>query len=102
VQKQGNERVMRLDVNGRTYLSQVVPIMRQIGEVDYLGMVVPVDEITAPINRIRTDTLIYSLAVLLLVLPLYVTLVFIWLDSRLGRTSFSASDFRGMDAKDLE
>jgi adenylate cyclase len=102
VQKQGSERMMRLDVNGRSYLSQVVPIMRQMGEADYLGMVVPVDEITAPINRIRTDALMYSLAVLLLVLPLYITLVFIWLDSRLGRSSFSASDFRGIDTKDLE
>ena len=102
VQKQGNERMMRLDVNGRSYLSHVVPIMRQIGEADYLGVVVPVDEIIAPINRIRTDALIYSLAVLLLVLPLYVTLVFIWLDSRLGQPSFSVSDLRGIDAKDLE
>jgi len=74
VQKQGNEPMMRLEVDGRTYLSQVVPILRKVGEADYLGVVVPVDEITAPISRIRTDALIYSLAVLLLALPLYVTL----------------------------
>lgn len=102
VQKQGNERMMRLDVDGRTYLSEVVPIMRRVGEADYLGMVVPEDEITAPIDRIRTDALMYSLAVLLLVLPLYVTLVFVWLDRRLGQTSFSISDLRGLDTKDLE
>jgi adenylate cyclase len=102
VRKKGNERMMRLDVDGRPYLSQVVPIMRQMGEADYLGVVVPVDEITAPINRIRTDALIYSLAVLLLVLPLYITLVFIWLDSRLGQTPFSVADLRGIGAKDLE
>jgi adenylate cyclase len=102
VQKQADERMMRLDVEGRTYLSRIVPIMRKVGEADYLGMVVPVDEITAPIDRIRTDALIYSLAVLLLVLPLYVILVFVWLDRRLGQTSFSVSDLRGIDLKDLE
>lgn len=102
VQKQGNGRMLRLDVNGRAYLSQVVPFMRQLGEAEYLGMVVPVDEVTAPITRIRTDALLYSLAVLLLVLPLYVTLVFIWLDRRTGQPSFSLSDLRNIDTKDLE
>jgi hypothetical protein len=102
VQKQGNERMLRLDVNGRAYLSQVVPIMRKLGEAEYLGMVVPVDEVTAPINRIRTDALLYSVAVLLLVLPLYVTLVFIWLDRRTGQSSLSLSDLRDIDTKDLE
>src|SRR5260221_7744559 len=100
VQKQGDERMMRLDVDGRSYLSQVVPIMRQIGEADYLGIVVPVDEITAPINRIRTDALIYSLPVILLGLPLYITLFFVWLYSRLRWRSFSPSDFSGLDGKD--
>jgi hypothetical protein len=102
VQKQGDQRMMRLEVDGRTYLSQVVPIMQRVGEADYLGMVAPVDEITAPINRIRTDALMYSLAVLLLVLPLYVTLVFVWLDRRLGQTSFSAADLRDFDTRDLD
>lgn len=102
MQKQGDERMLRLDVNGRAYLSRVVPIMRQLGEADYLGMVVPVDEIIAPINHLRTETLLYSLAVLLLVLPLYVTLVFVWLDRRAGQASFSLSDLRDMDTRDLE
>jgi len=102
VQKQGKERMMRLDIDGRTYLSQVVPIMRSVGEADYLGMVVPEDEITAPVDAIRSDALIYSVAVLLLVLPLYVTLVFFWLDRRLGQTSFSAADLRGIDTKDWD
>ena len=93
---------MRLDIDGRTYLSQVVPIMRSVGEADYLGMVVPEDEITAPVDAIRSDALIYSVAVLLLVLPLYVTLVFFWLDRRLGQTSFSAADLRGIDTKDWD
>jgi hypothetical protein len=102
VQKQGSDRMMRIDVDGRVYLSRVVPIMQQFGAADYLGMVVPVDEITGPIENIRSDALIYSLAVLLIVLPLYVTLVFIWLDQRLGRTAFSLSDLRHIDTTDLE
>ena len=101
-QKQGNGQMLRLDVNGRAYLSEVVPIMRQLGEADYLGMAVPVDEITAEIDHIRTDTLLYSLAVLLLVLPLYVTLVFFWLDRRAGQSSFSLADLRDIDTRDLE
>ena len=101
-QRQGNDRMMRLDVDGRAYLSRVAPVMQQFGETDYLGMVVPVDEITGPIDRIRSDALVYSLVVLLLVLPLYVTLVFIWLDHRLGRRSLSLSDIRGIDTADLE
>jgi hypothetical protein len=40
--------------------------------------------------------------VLLLVLPLYVTLVFVWLDRRLGQTSFSAADLRDFDTRDLD
>ncbi|HUN47412.1 MAG TPA: cache domain-containing protein [Stellaceae bacterium] len=102
VQKQGGERMRRLDVDGRGYLAQAVPIMRQLGEVEYLGMVVPVDEITAPVDRIRTDTLVYSLAVLLLVLPIYITLVFIWLDRQTGQSSFSLADLRNIDTKDLD
>lgn len=102
MQKQGNERMLPLDVGGRVYLSRVVPIMQQLGEADYLGMVVPVDEIIAPINHLRTDTLMYSVAVLLLVLPLYVTLVFVWLDRRTGQPSLSLSDIRDIDTKDLE
>jgi len=101
-QKPGSHRMMRLDVDGRAYLSRVAHVMQQFGETDYLGMVVPVDEITGPIDRIRSDALVYSLVVLLLVLPVYVTLVFVWLDHRLGRRSVSLSDIRGIDTADLE
>ena len=62
-----------------------MPILRQFGEASYLGIVVPEDEIIGPINRIRRDAMVYSVAVLLLALPLYVTLVFAWFERRLGR-----------------
>ena len=94
VRKQGSEGVMPLEVDGQEYLSEVVPIMRQFGESSYLGMVVPVDEIVGPINRIRQDALVYSVAVLLLVLPIYVTLLFLWFDRQMGQASRSLADER--------
>lgn len=96
-QRTGGGRMTRLDVKGRVYLSQVVPIMGQLGGSDYLGMVVPVDEITGPIDSIRSEALFYSVVVLLLVLPLYVVLLFFWVDRRLGRASISLSDFKDTD-----
>jgi hypothetical protein len=100
VSKHGGHAMMPLDVDGRAYLSEVVPILRQFGETSYLGIVVPVDEIIGPINRIRSDALVYSVAVLLLVLPLYVTLVFVWLERQLRRGSYSIGDLHDLGADD--
>jgi hypothetical protein len=100
VSKQGGHAMMPLDVDGRAYLSEVVPILRRFGETSYLGIVVPVDEIVGPINRIRSDALVYSVAVLLLVLPLYVTLVFIWFERQLRRGSYSIGDLHDLGAGD--
>jgi hypothetical protein len=63
-------------------------------------IVVPVDEIIGPINRIRSDALVYSVAVLLLVLPLYVTLVFVWFERQLRRGSYSIGDLHDLGADD--
>lgn len=100
VSRQGGHAMMPLDVDGRAYLSEVVPILRRFGETSYLGIVVPVDEIVGPINRIRSDALVYSVAVLLLVLPLYVTLVFIWFERQLRRGSYSIGDLHDLGAED--
>jgi len=99
VRRQGGPTMMPLEVDGRTYLAEAVPILRRFGEASYLGMVVPEDEILGPINRIRSDAMVYSVAVLLLVLPLYVTLVFVWFERRLGRASYGVGDLH--DAEDL-
>lgn len=99
--KQGGPFMMPLEIDDRAYLSEVVPILRQFGEASYLGMVVPVDEITGPIDRIRRDALVYSVAVLLLVLPIYVTLVFVWFERRVGRESYPSSDLGDFGSKDL-
>jgi len=81
------QSMLSLKAGGREYLVEAIPVLRQFGETSYLGMVAPVDEITAPIDRIRSQAMFYSIAILLLILPLYVTLVFVWIERRLGRQS---------------
>lgn len=39
VSRQGGHAMMPLDVDGRAYLSEVVPILRRFGETSYLGIV---------------------------------------------------------------
>jgi adenylate cyclase len=77
-------------VAGRPYIGRIVAIPPRYGRDQLLAMMVPVDEIEAPIEDIRNDTLLYSIAFLVLALPLYVTLVVAWIDRRLGaRTAWS-------------
>jgi adenylate cyclase len=71
------------DVAGRTYIGRVVAIPPRYGRDQLLAITVPVDEIERPVIDIRNDTLLYSIAFLLFALPLYVTLVVIWIDRRL-------------------
>lgn len=73
------------DVAGRAYISRVVAIPPRYGRDQLLAITVPVDEIEKPIIDIRDDTLLYSIAFLVFALPLYVTLVVIWIDRRLER-----------------
>jgi adenylate cyclase len=71
------------DVAGRTYIGRVVEIPPRYGRDQLLAITVPVDEIEKPIADIRNDTLLYSIAFLVFALPLYITLVVIWIDRRL-------------------
>lgn len=73
------------DVSGSTYIGRVVAIPPRYGRDQLLAIVVPVDQIESPINDIRNDTLLYSTAFLVFALPLYVTLVVIWIDRRLEK-----------------
>jgi adenylate cyclase len=73
------------DVGGRTYIARIVPIPQRYGRNQLLAIAVPVDEIVAPIEGIRNDMLLYSIAFLVFALPLYVTLVIAAIDRRLGR-----------------
>jgi hypothetical protein len=61
----------------------VVEIPPRYGRDQLLAIMVPVDEIEKPIAEIRNQTLLYSIAFLVLALPLYVTLVVAWIDRRL-------------------
>jgi positive regulator of sigma E activity len=60
-----------------------------------LAIAVPIDEIEGPIIELRNRTLFYSIAVLVFVLPLYVTLIVAWLDRRLGRSGPASRDIKG-------
>ena len=51
-----------------------------------MAIAVPIDDIERPIIELRNRTLFYSIAVLVFVLPLYVTLIVAWIDRRLGRS----------------
>jgi hypothetical protein len=48
---------------------------------------VPIDEIETPIIEIRNQTLLYSIAFLVFALPLYVTLIVVWIDRLLENRS---------------
>jgi hypothetical protein len=63
----------------------VVDIPPRYGRDQLLAIAVPVDEVEQPITDIRNDTLLYSVAFLVFALPLYVTLVVMWIDRRLER-----------------
>ncbi len=71
------------DVAGRTYIARVVDIPPRYGRNQLLAIAVPVDEIVKPIADIRNDTLLYSVLFLIFALPLYVTLIVVWIDRRL-------------------
>ncbi len=73
------------EVDGRTYIGRVEAIPARYGRDQLLAIAVPVDEIEKPIIDIRNDTLLYSVAFLVFALPLYVTLVVVWIDRKLDR-----------------
>jgi adenylate cyclase len=72
------------DVSGRSYIGRAVEIPARYGRDQLLGMAVPIDEIEEPAIALRNQTLLYSIAFLVFVLPLYVTLITFWIDRRLG------------------
>jgi len=80
------------DVAGRAWVGRVLDIQSRYGRNQLLAIMVPLDEIEKPIADIRNQTLLYSIAFLVLALPLYVTLVVAWIDRRLeGRIRWPGS-----------
>lgn len=87
-QRSGSPGNFLYDVADRSYIGRVVEIPARYGRDQLLGIAVPLDEIQAPIIAVRNQTLFYSVAFLVFVLPLYVTLIVALIDRRLGqRTS---------------
>jgi adenylate cyclase len=82
-------------VADRTYIGRIVEIAARYGRDQLLAIAVPIDEIQRPIIELRNRTLFYSIAVLVFVLPLYVTLIVGWLDRRLGRSGPASRDIKG-------
>jgi hypothetical protein len=74
-----------LTVAGREYEARIRALPERYGKNEYLAIVVPTAEIIEPITAIRTETLIYSAAVLVLALPLYAILIVVWLDRHFAR-----------------
>src|SRR3984893_6508463 len=62
------------------YTGRIGEIVARYGRDQLLAIAVPIDEIQRPIIELRNRTLFYSIAVLVFVLPLYVTLIVVWID----------------------
>lgn len=71
------------DINGQSYIGRVIEIPPQYGKDQLLAVIVPLQEIERPIIEIRNETLFRSILILIFVLPLYATLVIVWIDRRL-------------------
>lgn len=82
-EKQKMLGVRTYDVAGRAYIARIARIPERYGRDQLLAVAVPIDEIVAPIIDIRNETLLYSVAFLVLALPLYATLIVAWIDRRL-------------------
>ena len=92
--KSGTSGNFVYDVAGRSHIGRVVEIPARYGRDQLLGIAVPLDEIEEPVIAVRNQTLFYSIAFLVLVLPLYVTLIVAWIDRRLGQRT---APFRSVD-----
>jgi hypothetical protein len=62
------------------YIGRIVEIVARYGHDQLLAIAVPIDEIQRPIIELRNRTLFYSIAFAVFVLPLYVTLIVVWID----------------------
>jgi adenylate cyclase len=89
------------DVKGRRYIGKVIEIPQRYGRDQLLAVMVPLDEIEKPIIKMRNDALFRSIIILLLVLPLYATLVIGLIDRRLGRRASGRRRFVGEDEQEI-
>jgi adenylate cyclase len=80
----GTASIKMYQVAGRSYIGRVIAIPPQYGPNQLLAVMVPLDEIEKPVIDARNEALFRSIVILLLVLPLYATLIVGWIDRRLG------------------
>ncbi|WP_291496172.1 adenylate/guanylate cyclase domain-containing protein [Desulfocurvus sp.] len=59
------------DVGGRRFLSMITPL-GNVGSHEFVAVVAPQERFVAPLNRVRTNLLLFSLAALLAAMPLIV------------------------------
>jgi hypothetical protein len=75
----------QFDTDKGAYLATITPVPERYGAGEFLATLVPLDEVLEPITRIKQQTLFYSFVLLVLALPLYIILVFLLIDRRVGR-----------------
>jgi adenylate cyclase len=85
-------RTQFYDVDGRSYVGRIIEIPPRYGQDQRLAVMVPLDEIERPVIKARNEALFRSVVILLLILPLYATLVIAWIDRRLGRHAHDDDD----------
>jgi adenylate cyclase len=91
------EPVWIMEAGGQPYLARVVAFTDLFDRSYLLGVLAPVQEITGDVDQIRTEALLGSVLILLLTLPVFLTIIFVWIDIRLGRKPFSIKDFMKPD-----
>jgi adenylate cyclase len=74
-----------LDTDKGAYLATISPVPDRYGTGEFLATLVPLDEVLKPITRIKQQTLFYSVTLLVLAMPIYIVLVFLLIDRRVGR-----------------
>ena len=82
-----------MDAAGQSYLARAAAFPVLLDRSDFLGVLAPLPEITGDVDEIRTEALLGSVLILLLTLPVFLTVIFVWIDVRLGRKPFSIGDF---------
>ena len=92
-----DEPVWIMEAAGQRYLARTVAFTDLFDRSDFLGVLAPLDEITGDVDQIRTEALLGSVLILLLTLPVFLTVIFVWIDIRLGRKPFSVKDFMRSD-----
>ena len=92
-----DEPVWIMEAAGQRYIARAVAFTDLFDRSDFLGVLAPLDEITGDVDQIRTEALLGSVLILLLTLPVFLTVIFVWIDIRLGRKPFSVKDFMRSD-----